>query len=245
MRNLYDALQEHLDAAAQEVNKDQIFGVFLYGSQNYGTDLEDSDVDTKAIYIPTFEECLFKKPISKEIKLPNGEHCEIKDIREIMNNIKKQNINFVELLFTQNYLINNSKYYLTWHKYFVDKREQIARYDVAAAIKSMTHQALHTLRQDRTDGKKVSNAYRLVHFLERYIANTPYLSCMVMTGAPQLLAKKLKSEKNVSNEYSTILEASLVNYAEHNYSHLTNTANKKVLDEWINEGIAEMIRKNM
>ena len=62
MRNIEEALQEHkqavLDAGFPE---ESILGVFLYGSQNYDLAHENSDVDTKAIYIPTIEECIFEK----------------------------------------------------------------------------------------------------------------------------------------------------------------------------------------
>ena len=57
MRNIEQALQEHkqvvLDAGYPEK---QIFGVFLYGSQNYKLDTENSDVDTKVVIIPTLKD---------------------------------------------------------------------------------------------------------------------------------------------------------------------------------------------
>lgn len=42
-----------------------VLGVFLQGSQNYGLDYEGSDIDTKAIIIPSFDDfVLNRKPIS-------------------------------------------------------------------------------------------------------------------------------------------------------------------------------------
>ena len=74
MRDVKKAIQEHkqvvLDAGYPEK---QIFGVFLYGSQNYGLDTENSDVDTKAIIIPTIEDlCQKKVDFCKEYEV-NGE----------------------------------------------------------------------------------------------------------------------------------------------------------------------------
>ena len=101
MRKWEDALKEHKQAILDKGYKEeQLLGIFLYGSQNYGCETEESDVDTKAIYIPTFEELCFDDPVSKEIQLKNDEHCEIKDIREMVKNFQKQNINFLEILFT-------------------------------------------------------------------------------------------------------------------------------------------------
>ena len=84
MQIISEKLQAHYECACGHFNKDQILGVFLCGSQNYNTDLPTSDVDSKAIYIPTLQELAFDKPVSVELELPNGEHCEVKDIREMI-----------------------------------------------------------------------------------------------------------------------------------------------------------------
>ena len=82
----------------------ELFGLFIQGSQNYGldiyTDEYKSDIDTKAIVIPSLEDVVLnKKPISTTHILYNNEHLDIKDIRLYFNNFKKQNINFIEILF--------------------------------------------------------------------------------------------------------------------------------------------------
>lgn len=38
-----------------------VVGVFLYGSQNYELDYEKSDVDTKAIVLPTLEDIVLNR----------------------------------------------------------------------------------------------------------------------------------------------------------------------------------------
>lgn len=38
-----------------------VLGVFLYSSQNYEMDTENSDIDTKAIIIPNFEDLISRK----------------------------------------------------------------------------------------------------------------------------------------------------------------------------------------
>lgn len=47
---------------------------------------------------------------------------------------------------------------------------------------SISHQAIHTLRQDMTDKKKLHNAIRLLHFLQKYLAGYDYSSCLYLTG---------------------------------------------------------------
>ena len=114
-------VEQHHKFVCEHYPESQILGVFLYGSQNYDLDTPFSDVDTKAIYIPTFEEVVFNQPISKELHLPNGEHCEVKDIREFVKNLYKQNINFVEVLFTD-YKVINELYKDLWYEVFYEYR---------------------------------------------------------------------------------------------------------------------------
>ena len=60
MRNIEEALQEHKQAVlAAGYAEEQILGIFVYGSQNYGTATENSDVDTKAVIIPTMRQLAF------------------------------------------------------------------------------------------------------------------------------------------------------------------------------------------
>ena len=96
MRDISVALLEHYNKAKEKFPHTTILGVFLYGSQNYNIATEESDVDTIAILIPSFEDLVLETPISKEIRFKNGEHCVAKDIREIVKQWKKQSLNFLE-----------------------------------------------------------------------------------------------------------------------------------------------------
>lgn len=100
-------LREHYDEACGLIPEDRIVGVFLQGSQNYGLDYEGSDVDSKCIVIPTLEDiCFNKKAISTTHIRKNDEHIDLKDIRLMFQTFRKQNMNFVEILFTEYKIIN-------------------------------------------------------------------------------------------------------------------------------------------
>ena len=64
-----EKLELHKKEVLKYYPEDQLLGVFLYGSQNYGINTETSDVDTKAILIPTFKELIFNRPVSRELHL--------------------------------------------------------------------------------------------------------------------------------------------------------------------------------
>lgn len=195
MRNIDKAIEEHKQAVLDYgVKEKQLLGIFLYGSQNYGIETENSDVDTKAIIIPTFEELLFSPMEIKELHLPNGEHCEILDIRHYISNLLKQNINFVETLFTKYYWVNPF-YQNLWNEFFIKPREEIAKYDGSRTIIAACAQAEHTLKQGY-DGKKYANALRLYQFIISYeMPFMPYEDCIYIYDEEVFMKSKILSHK--------------------------------------------------
>ena len=179
-------LQSHYDHIKQFYNEDNILGIFLYGSQNYGFATDESDVDAKAIIVPDFQDLVLRyhNLESKDYEV-EGEHIDVKDIRVIVQNFKKQNINFIELLFTE-YCIINPKYEALFQKYFIDNRELIAHYDEKKAVMSITHQAIHTIEQGKEDKKKLHNGARLYQFLKRYLKGKPYQTCITLSDNEEM-----------------------------------------------------------
>lgn len=185
-------VQEHYDAAVK-LYGERVLGVFLQGSWNYGFALcdEQSDVDTKCIVLPTFEDfCLGRKMVSTTHVLENGEHLDAKDLRLYMDCFKKQNINFVEILFTE-FKVVNPKYEAQWGR-LVDAREQVGRYNMRAALncmtgmvyekdKALTHPyptLVEKLEKYGYDGKQLSHAFRMYYFMGKYLAGAPYKVCL-------------------------------------------------------------------
>ena len=196
-----EKLKLHKEEVLKYYPEDQLLGVFLYGSQNYGIDTETSDVDTKAILIPTFKELVFGEPISRELHFKNGEHCEVKDIREIKKMFEKQNINFLEILFTD-YCWINPKYNALWRKYFVDKAELICHTSERQTITSICAQAIRTLTRDKHDGKKYANGLRLYYTLKRYLNKVPYKRAINIESYSAELAKLLIQYKTGKKDFT-------------------------------------------
>lgn len=168
-KRIFESIEKHKQEVLKHVeNEKQILGIFLYGSQNYMLDTEESDVDTIAIILPTERELYFEKPVTKEIHLDNGEHIVMKDIREYIRMLKKQNLNFLEILFTK-YSWINPKYKPTWDCFVIHK-ERLARYDNKKAIKSAIGQIENTLKQaaETIDNEKYSKALKMYFFLQKF-----------------------------------------------------------------------------
>ena len=212
-KELHDALvmkrvQEHYDEALKYFPEEQIVGCFLQGSQNYGLDYEGSDVDTKLIVVPSFRDiCLNKKPVSTTHVRANDEHTDWKDIRLYVEHFRKQNLNFLEILFTP-YCIINPMYKEEWDR-LVAAREFIARMNPYRAVKSMKGIAMekyHAMEHrypakvdiiDKYgyDGKQVSHLDRVDDYLERYIAGEAYKDCLIPTPMrrPRMMDFKMLS----------------------------------------------------
>lgn len=203
-------VQEHYDWAVGAGY--EVVGVFLQGSFNYERNFgdmtdEESDVDTKCLVLPTFKDfCLGKKMVSTTHVMENDEHCDVKDLRLYMKCFEKQNVNFVEILFTD-YLVLNPKYekYL---KPLFDNREEVARYDVARALNCMVGMAYEKQKamchpyaglKDKIekygyDGKQLSHCMRLAVLMQKYMEGVPYKECLTSGNGKLLTSVKRNRE---------------------------------------------------
>lgn len=199
-----DRVNEHLKEGFEYFSESRVIGIFLQGSQNYNLEVEGSDVDTKLIVVPTFKEIAFnKKPHSTTHVRANDEHIDFKDIRLMINCFRKQNINFVEILFTE-YKWENPLYQEQWDR-LTRKREAIARYSPYAAVKTMKGVALEKfhamehkypaklsiLEKYGYDPKQLHHLLRVKEFLKRYISGEPYEECLKPHCQDYLKAVKL------------------------------------------------------
>lgn len=244
MRPWEEALKEHKNALLKHGYKEEnILGIFAYGSQNYQVETENSDWDTKAIIVPNYEKLIMNYPVSNEIHLPNGEHCEVKDIREIASMFKKQNINFLEILFTD-YKWLNPYYARLWEFYFESKKEDIAHYDVNKTVQSICGQAIHTLNQNPFNGKKIANGYRLLQFLERYLAGVNYRDCIVL---PAYEREKIINWKKIEELDDSFIGHNLVENFLHlkEQKHPIDRNYMETVDKIITEGVLRIINYHL
>ena len=187
MRDPRQALTEHFQKISKDYPDYNFLGIFLYGSQNYGLATEDSDVDSIAILIPSIEDIILRKPVCTEIIFENGEHCNIKDIREVVKEWKKQSLQTLEILFTD-YFIVKPEYVSYWNN-FLDIKNDIAHYDVERTFKSISGQAKQTYLRSPEDKKQIANTYRLYYFLRSYLMGCSYKTCLTSNSVATLGVK--------------------------------------------------------
>jgi hypothetical protein len=203
-KSIMDRVREHYEEALEYFPEDRIVGIFLQGSQNYGLQVPNSDVDTKLIVVPTFEDiAMNRKAVSTTHLRANEEHIDFKDIRLMFQTFRKQNLNFLEILFTD-YKIINPLYADLWYE--VEKyREEIAHYNLYSAVKAMKGIALekyHAMEHEYPsklevlakygyDPKQLHHLVRVEDYLERYISGESYVDCLRPTDPKYLIDIKL------------------------------------------------------
>jgi hypothetical protein len=191
-KDIFSRLADHYKEALEYFPEDRIVGIFLQGSQNYGLDIEGSDVDSKLIVLPTLDDiCFNNKPVSTTHIRENEEHIDFKDIRLMFQTFRKQNLNFVEILFTE-YKIINPMYADLWQQ-LVDMNEMVAHYSPYAAVKTMKGIAMekyHAMEHEYPskmailekfgyDPKQLHHLFRVEEYLLRYINGEDYADCLI------------------------------------------------------------------
>lgn len=194
-----------------------VIAIFLYGSQNYELSTDSSDIDLKAIIAPTLNDIVLgKKLVSTTIEINEG-LCDIKDIRSMMNCWKKQNVNFIELLFTK-YRWINPEYKEILQPLFIHN-EEIAHYDEDKALKcirGMQMEKYHALFKDYPSQKEVIKKYgysakqlhhiwRLWDLTSKYVLGKSYEECLVPFNQ---LKETLKAMKRYDCPYEKMSEVS-------------------------------------
>lgn len=232
-----------------------VLGVFLQGSQNYNLAYEGSDIDTKCIVLPSFEDfCLNKKPTSTTLILPSNEHIDLKDIRLMFECFKKQNVNFVEILFTKYRFLNPD--YSVFYQPMLDNAEAIAGYNNYAFVNCLAGMALEKqkalehpyptlidkIEKFGYDPKQLHHIIRVHEFLARYIKGESYADCLVSKQAEYLINVKrgfhsLEDARNIAREMT---RATVDMKNEYMNSHPL-VVNHRV-DELMNEVLVNVLR---
>ena len=188
---IMNRVREHYNEALEHFPEDRIVCLVLQGSQNYLLDTAHSDIDTKLILTPTFEDiAMNRSPISTTHIRADNSHTDWKDIRLMLQTFRKCNLNFLEILFSP-YCIVNPLYAKEWNR-LVENNETIASYDPGKAVKTMRGLARRKYEQMEHESpshhddiekfgyspKEFHHLLRIEEYIERYISGESYADCL-------------------------------------------------------------------
>ena len=202
---IMDRVREHYNEALEHFPEDRIVCLVLQGSQNYGLETMYSDVDTKLILTPTFEDiAMNRQPISTTHIRADNSHTDWKDIRLMLQTFRKCNLNFLEILFSPYYIVN-PLYAEEWNRLIQDN-ELIANYDPYKAVKTMRGLARRKYEQMEHESpshhddiekfgyspKELHHLLRIEEYIERYISGESYADCLHTKKYSYLVQAKLE-----------------------------------------------------
>lgn len=78
----------------------RVIYIGLYGSQNYNLDDELSDIDCKAIIMPSLHDIIFRNKTSTTVECENG-NIDVKDLITFYEVIRKGNFSYIESIDTE------------------------------------------------------------------------------------------------------------------------------------------------
>ena len=258
---IMERLNEHYQEALTIFPKDKILGIFIQGSQNYGLDYSGSDIDTKCIVLPTLEDiCLNKKATSYTHVRDNNEHIDFKDLRVITGDFKKQNINFLEILFTKYCIINED--YADLFQPMFDRAEDIAKYDNYRFIKATAgmsmekHKALELDRPSQHDEiveygwatKQLHHLARLNLFIKRWVAGESFADCLIDPRGEEMTQMKQYGHQTTTLEQARELAEKFdteTNAIKNEYIETHEQVIKNDVGDMIDNVVVDIIRKGL
>lgn len=181
---------------------DRCIALCHHGSYNYELNLSDSDVDAKLIIAPTWDEVInCRDPKSQTIKGPYGD-INITDVRLFIGvNLKKQNFNFLETLFTP-YSRVNPNYSDLWGQ-LIEHREEIAHYNPSQVARTMLGQADNQLKRwGKFDDKKtLYHMMRIASALEQYRTSYYFADTLIPLNPDRIMEVRLGKVSQEDMEY--------------------------------------------
>lgn len=173
----------------------EVVYVALYGSQNYGLETPKSDLDFKAVVVPTLDDIVFGRRLvstTHEFDIDGVQGLvDVKDIRAMCSCWRKQNVNFIELLFTEYYYVN--PIYAEEIRALRNNAEYIAHLDEAKALSCMVGMAKEkyaalfkpypsqkeVVEKYGYAAKQLHHIHRLRALMSDYIEGKAYKDCLV------------------------------------------------------------------
>lgn len=205
-----DALLADATSIKKYYSDYDVLGVFLYGSQNYNLNTENSDIDSIVILVPSIKSLLSEKEVSTTYEMKDH-HIVVKDLKAFNKNLLTLSPMAVEPLFAQWKWIND-KYKYIYQSYYQNYAEEIAMacpavlYDkVRAMIKAMA-------RRNSLTGKQYIHCCRLVRLLQQLAAGEEYSNALwIPDDEAEEWIKTKNSDKVFSGLDLTLLECESTN----------------------------------
>lgn len=230
----------------------------LVGSHNYNLNDETSDKDYKVFVAPTFDDLYHNKQFSKSY-IGETEDLDVHDIRKISSLWWKANVNFLEVLYSDEIIINpdlpititNPLYEIFNHKKEIARMNLPYLYNACIGmhltkkkqIDKGTSGTQHLVDKYGYDTKQAQHSLRILEFLKRF-ADTYFedFKCAIKYDNYDLYRDRLLGIKNgrfTKEEFLELVDAEFKdvedNYKRLYYKQEVDNKTKDMLDDMMKE----------
>ncbi|WP_458414167.1 DNA polymerase beta superfamily protein [Schinkia sp. CFF1] len=222
----------------------------LVGSHNYNLNTKQSDKDYKVFFYPSFDD-LYDGGQYSNAYVGDVEDIEYHDIRKLPNLLYKSNVNFMEVLFSEEYVVYDE---VLFSKIF-SLREEIAKINIPYlydACFGMYMRKMKDYYRDKDKGanfvistcKHAMSAFRILDFLERYHNHSfnSFKKAMQYNVEDSMRALLLDIR---SGKYSFNQLEELIGEKEIRIKELENDYKKRVVNESLKEKIVAIVKESV
>ena len=232
----------------------------LVGSHNYNLNTETSDKDYKVFVLPTFNDLYEGEKFSKSIT-SDTEDVSIHDIRMFVNMLYKANVNFIEVLFSKELIINPdlqpSSYKMITE--MIKNREEYAKmnlpylWDACIGMYYQNTKKMNyvDINEGFLDYKKAMTAYRILDFLERYAKNIvnpwcrePFKEAINYNKEEREFLLKIKEGKIQYLAMKDMLDSKFASVSKYKFFYKESEVNERLKLE-LERDIKKLVYKNI
>jgi len=179
--------------------------VGLYGSQNYNLDDEESDIDAKAIILPSLHDIIFRKVTSTTIECEKG-NIDVKDLLTFYDVIKKGNFSYIEAIQTE-YSIGDKYIKELFKQFKVNKKSVLgAMYEKRKALTHEYPSKKVEFEKWGFDPKQHHHILRLYDLLNYNLMHNENLSYLYYKDDDKRRKELINYKRNKDNIAKTIIE---------------------------------------
>lgn len=208
-----------------------VFYCAAFGSYNYGLEVPGSDVDTKAMVLPTSRQVVMhEKQLSFELEMKSGDHCDVKDVRLMTHLMLKSDVTYLELLYSPYWCADNA--YMEFVQKLRSYRDFLANHDPLRLMKVVHGRAMQRykdfdkgfegkkelLKRVGYDPKQLHHLARYVFFMADYLKLKDFKLCLRPEGAEKEFLVALKGGTPLSLESAQELREFYKKRAEELYA---------------------------
>lgn len=232
----------------------------LVGSHNYNLSTPESDKDYKVFVIPTFEDLYFSKQYSNNTVGDKADY-DYHDIRKLVSLFWKSNVNFIEVLYSNDVVHSEDYLIQTFIKAIYKKRDEIVTMNLPylyRACKGMyfnkmkqldkgTESTHHLVERYGYSTKEAMHVYRILDFIERFYNNdfTDFKQAIEYTENERKFMLGIKNGSYTRDQFITLVNDKFNTFESLEDAYVMDQPENEKVKQWLENWIYDLVQTEM